>query len=137
MKKPYSKSTQSLLSYLREQGEHIRDLDKERRTAKTKKDSLHKKMVKKGPKGEDIILPGYHERIDAWNKQYDREWEMRDAQEETHYPMSELGKAAVKEYGMPKGYKKRAKKRAKEKTNRLLRKALEEIRSKAAKRRRR
>tara|TARA_R100001086_G_scaffold240438_2_gene166506 strand:+ start:1197 stop:1556 length:360 start_codon:yes stop_codon:yes gene_type:complete len=113
MKKPYSKRTQNLLQYAREQGEQIRDLDRSRRTARAERKSLHKKMVKKGPKGEDIILPGYHENVDAWNEEYDHELDMQDAQEETHYPMIELMQAAVREYGMPKSHKKRAKLRSK------------------------
>lgn len=133
MKKPYSKRTQNTLRYAREQGAHIRDLSKAGEYFKGQKKDLEKDMMKKeGPEinGKVKLLPGYWEKQDEWNKKYERQLELEDAQEETDYPWSELVQAAVKEHGMPKGHKKRAMKNS----QRLARKALAKIRSEAAKR---
>jgi hypothetical protein len=112
--KPYSKRTKNIIKYAKEQTEQARNLDRYANNAKGRKKTLHKSMVKKGPDGQDIILPGYHKNADEWNEEYDTQMEMRDAQEsDTPFPMKALLEAAVREHGMPKRRKKQAQLRKK------------------------
>jgi len=102
MTKPYSKRTRNIIEYAKEQTEQARNLDRYANNAKARKKTLHKSMIKKGPDGQDIILPGYHEKANEWNEEYDTQMEMKDAQEyETPFPMKALLEAAVREHGMP------------------------------------